>query len=169
VPVGVPLRSALPLVVAFVCGCTDAPDRKGEGEPPRVPSIERLYADVEALVARHYPSAVFERTQEGVRFEFGTRTFFVHEPLKTGQWQDAFEMKGPDRGGILGDITLEKGPYQGAAEVPQSFDKRYFTMLLMAPDLPALDAHLRVELRYPADASPEFLKELRQLVDGLSS
>lgn len=93
----------------------------------------------------------------------------VHEPLKTGEWQDAFEMKGPNRGGILGDITLEEGPYQGAAEVPQSFDKRYFTMLLMAPDLPALGGHLRVELWYPADVDGGFLRQFRLLVDGLGS
>ena len=132
-------------------------------------SIEQFFAECETLIARHYPSATFERTQDGVHFEHGTRLFLVHESLKTGEWQDAFEVRGPNRGGILGDITLEKGPYQGAAEVPQTFDKRYFKMLLMAPDLPALEAHLRVELWYPADVNPDFLKEFRGLVDDLGS
>lgn len=162
-------QGALLPVLAFLGSCAGAPNRESEDQRSQVPSIERFYADLETLIARHYPAATFQRLQDGVHFEYDTRVFLVHEPLKTGEWQDAFEMRGPNRGGVLGNITLEKGPYQGAAEVPQSFDKRYFTMLLMAPDLPALDAHVRVELWYPANVDAGFVKDFTKLVESLGS
>ena len=58
----------------------------------------------------------------------------VHEPLKTGEWQDARETIGPQRGGVVGNMELRTGKYLGAAAVPQAFDKRYFTLQVMAPD-----------------------------------
>src|SRR5438034_7173328 len=58
---------------------------------------------------------------------------YVHEPLKTGEWQDARETIGPQRGGVVGNMELRTGKYLGAAAVPQAFDKRYFTLQVMAP------------------------------------
>jgi len=57
----------------------------------------------------------------------------VHEPLKTGEWQHARETIGPQRGGVVGNMELRTGKYLGAAAVPQAFDKRYFTLQVMAP------------------------------------
>ena len=71
----------------------------------------------------------------------------VHEPLKTGEWQDA-----------------RTGKYLGAAAVPQAFDKRYFTLQVMAPYSEARDVHLYTHLLYPADASKVFLSEFTDLV-----
>src|SRR5262249_7173491 len=74
-------------------------------------------------------------------FEARARPFMVHEQLKTGEWQDARETIGPQRGGVVGDMELRSGKYLGAAVVPQAFDKRYFTLLVMAPYSDARDAH----------------------------
>ena len=56
------------------------------------------------------------------------------------------------------------GKYLGAAAVPQAFDKRYFTLLVMAPYSEARDAHLYTHLLYPPDASKAFLSEFADLV-----
>lgn len=153
------------LVAALLCACVAAPIRESEDQPSRVPPLERFYSDLEQLFARHYPAATSQRLEDGIHFEYDTRVFLVHESLKTGEWQEAFEMRGPNRGGILCDITLRKGPYQGAADVPQTFDKHYFTLLLMAPDSPEHDAHLHVRLGYPANVSADFLGHFTKLVD----
>jgi len=50
----------------------------------------------------------------------------VHEQLRTGEWQDAHETIGPQRGGVVGTMDWRSGKYLGAAAVPQAFDERYF-------------------------------------------
>src|SRR5262249_5079835 len=69
-------------------------------------------------------------------------------------------------GGIYADIELRAGEYGGMAAVPQSFDKRYFTLLLTAPHSRKLDHHLYIHLKYPRDVPKDFLKEFERLVDG---
>src|SRR5262249_51778065 len=90
--------------------------------------------------------------------------FMLHEQTKTGQWQDAHEMIGPQRGGVVGNMELRTGKYLGTAAVPQTFDERYFKLLVMAPYSEARAAHLYTHLLYPADASKSFLSEFTDLV-----
>ena len=162
-------RCFLLLVGALLSACGAATIRESGEQPSPVPPFERLCSDVEELFARYYPAATSRRLEDGIHFDHGTRMFLVHEPRKRGEWQDAFEMLGPNRGGILCDITLQPGTYEGAAEVPQTFDKRYFKILMMAPDAPGHEAHLDVRLSYPADASADFLRQFRRLVDDFGN
>jgi hypothetical protein len=115
---------------------------------------------------KYYPKAKVNLKDQTIHFEFNTRRFMIHEPLLTGEWQDAHEVTGPQKGGIHGEIELRAGEYGGMAVVPQSFDKRYFTVLLMAPYSKKLDHHLYIHLKYPGDVHKEFLKEFERLVEG---
>ena len=107
--------------------------------------------------------------KDQIHFEHDTRVFLVHEPLKTGDWQDPRETRGPKPGGILCEITLQKGEYRGAAVVPQTFDKRYFKVLVMASYSPKRDVHIYVHLSYPGNVSTDFLKEFADLVNGFET
>lgn len=49
--------------------------------------------------------------------------------------------------------------------MPQTFDKRYFKVLLMAPYSPKQDAHLSVRLSYPRNVTAEFIKQFTELVN----
>ena len=126
--------------------------------------LDRLYRMTTALVLRYFPDAKTELRQHTIHFEARTRRFMVYEQRKTGEWQDAHEIIGPQRGGVVGDMELRSGKYPGAAIVPQAFDKRYFTLLVMAPYSDARDAHLYTHLLYPADVSKVFLSEFTDLV-----
>ena len=106
--------------------------------------------------------------KDRIHFEYNTRVFVIHEALKTGEWQDPREERGPNKGGILGEILLRPGRYEGAAVAPQIFDKRYFKVLLLAPFSEKCDCHLHVRLYYPGDAKEDFLKEFQQLIDGFA-
>ncbi len=55
------------------------------------------------------------------------------------------------------------------AAVPLSFDQRYFTTRVMAPDSEKLNCHRNVRLKYPRDVSREFLAEFQRLMNGLES
>ena len=63
------------------------------------------------------------------------------------------------------DIEIREGQWEGAAVVPQSFDKRYFTTLLMAPHSEKLNAHLVVSVKYPQNVADGFLNDLSQLLN----
>jgi hypothetical protein len=126
--------------------------------------LERLFAATKALVLKYYPDAQTELTGHTIHFEVRTRRFMIHEPLRTGDWQDAREIVGPQRGGVIGNMELRSGKYPGAAMVPQAFDKRYFTLQVMAPYSEARGAHLYTHLLYPGDANRLFLSEFTDLV-----
>jgi len=50
--------------------------------------------------------------------------------------------------------------------VPQSYDKRYFTHLLIAPYSSKLNAHLVVHIKDPRAVPAGFLKQLTGLVNN---
>src|SRR5207244_7309739 len=99
-------------------------------------------------------------------FEFNTRKFWIHDPHLNGEWQDAHEEIGPRKGGIVGLLEWRDGPYGGMAAVPQTFDKRYFNMLMTAPQSKKLDKHLMVFLKYPRDVPKGFLEEFEKVNNG---
>ena len=133
---------------------------------PREAMLKTFYSQLTTLFKRSYPKATSHLLGAKIHFEQDTRVFIIHEPLKTGEWQDPHETRGPMRGGILCDIEWRKGEYNGQAMVPQTFDKRYFKRLVMAPSSRKLDAHLYVHLSYPDGVSADFLKQFAELVDG---
>lgn len=128
-------------------------------------NLKPLEEQIKKLVQKHYPKATFAHVDGEFRFAFNTRKFMMHEALLTGEWQDAFEELGPQKGGIMGDIVLVEGQYGGMAVVPQTFDKRYFTVSLLAPYSKKLDHHLMVHLMCPRDVPKDFAKDFDRLVN----
>lgn len=142
--------------------------RAGEDQPLQNPALKPLYSELRMLLRQYYPKATSHLLNDKIHYEHDARVFIVHEPSKTGEWQDPWETRGPKRGGILCDIELLKGKYAGAAVVPHTSDKRYFNLLVMAPYSPQRDAHLYIHLSYPADVNEDFLKRFRELVNDFS-
>src|SRR5262245_39789092 len=124
-----------------------------------------VFDAVRALVEKHYPKAVVTAKDSELHFEFNTRKFMIHEALMTGEWQDAREEIGPQKGGVFGDIAVVSGPYEGQALLPQDFDKRYFVVWAAAPYSKKLDRHLLVHLKYSRNAPNDFRKEFAALVE----
>lgn len=129
---------------------------------------DTFFAEVEKLLREYYPQA--ECTIKNGRFEcrFNTRTFLIHHALKTGEWQDACPQEGPNRGGILCTITREGGPWNGAAMVPQTFEYRYFTSLLMAPYNKGQDKHLVAHLNYPDNVKRQLIERYSKLITSFA-
>jgi RNA polymerase sigma factor (sigma-70 family) len=134
-------------------------------DPPN-PQLKPLLEEVRKFVEKRYPKATVTLRGQTIHFEFNTRQFMIHDPDLLGEWQDAHEETGPRKGGIHGDIELRAGEYMGMAAVPQTFDKRYFTLLMTALYSRKLDQHLFVLLKYPRDVPKDFVKELEQLLTG---
>ena len=137
------------------------------GEPKAVdaPDLKPLHEKVRTLVEKYYPKAKVDLCGKTIRFESNTRKFMIHNPLKTGEWQDAHEEVGPQKSGIYCKIDLRNGDYDGQLAVPQALKGPYFTTHLLAPYSKRLDRHLYIYLKYPSDVSKDFLKEFFQLVN----
>jgi hypothetical protein len=159
------MRMRFPLV-GLALGCLLATSGRAAADDLPGPDLKPLLEEVRKVAQKYYPKAEVTLKDQAIHLEFNTRKFMIHEPLLTGEWQDAHEEVGPQKGGIYGDLELRAGPYGGMAAVPQSFDKRYFTVLLTAPYSKALDHHLYVHLKYPRDVPRDFLREFSELIDG---
>jgi hypothetical protein len=135
-------------------------------DQPPAPDVQPLLRPLRAVVLKYYPKAKVSQNGPFIHFEYNTRKFMIHHALKTGEWQDASEELGPNKGGICGDIELRAGAYNGAAVSPQSFDERYFIDRLMTPYSKKLDHHLYIHLEHPHDAPATFLKEFEALMNS---
>ncbi len=154
-------------LLCIIClACLGLPTAGAEDEALQNPALKRFYSELRNLFHRHYPKITSHLLKDKMHFEHDTRVFIVHEAFKTGEWQDPWEERGPKPGGILCDVMLQKGRYEGAAAVPQTFDKRYFKVLGMAPYSPKRDAHLSVHLSYPRNVNEEFLRQFSELVNN---
>jgi hypothetical protein len=152
-------------VVLALC-CLFAAAGRNAADDAAKPDLKPLLEEVRKLVEKHYPKAKVTLKDQTIHVEFNVRKFMIHEPTLTGEWQDAHEEPGPQKGGIYADIELRAGEYRGMAALPQSIDKRYFTLWLTAIQSKKLDCHLYIHLKYPRDVPKDFLKEFERLVDG---
>ncbi len=157
------------LAVLTICCVLTAKGQFGQPAPPpdkdAAYDIAPLYREVRQLARRHYPQATAHHLNDAIHFEYNTRLFIVHEPQMTGEWQDPWPERGPQRGGIHCDISIVPGGYQGQAVIPQNFDKRYYTLALTAPYSQKLDAHLLVYIKYPRNVPAGFLDEMNKLLN----
>jgi hypothetical protein len=142
-----------------------APDAATEPPAPPRYDLRTLHAAVGRVVLRHYPGATSHVLDGKIYFERDTRIFLVHHPLKSGEWQDPVEERGPKLNGVIVEIAIARGPYGGAAMLPQSFSHHYFTRFVTAPYSEKLDAHLHVTVKHAARVSQDFLKELTAVLD----
>ena len=137
-----------------------------QGSQAALPTLQRVHSLLDPVFQRHFPKVTSTVTAEGVHFEADTRGFLIHLPLLTGEWQEAREIKGPNRNGILCDIRWGEGKYDGQALLPQTFDDRYFKTLVMVVPPPGQNGYLHVRLSYPDGVNPLFMKEFADQLDG---
>jgi hypothetical protein len=151
------------LLVALCSVCLSASAE--DDASARLPALTRFNTEVERVVKHYYPDARIEPAKHGIAFEFNARKFMIHHASKTGEWQDAREEKGPQKGGVLCEMELRAGKWAGAAIVPQTFDYHYFKLLLLAPYSKKHDCCLMVRLSYPSDAKADFIESLSSLAN----
>jgi len=136
-------------------------------EKRAIPDLRDFGAALYERVKQDYPDAKAEITSSKFDIEYKTRKFMIHLPLMTGEWQEAVEMTGPDRHGVMIHIELHELPYDGQAVAPQSFDRHYFTSYLLVPESKQYYSYLHATISYPeADTKPEFIAAYRELVNG---
>jgi hypothetical protein len=64
-------------------------------------------------------------------YRHNTQTFKIHTIHKTGEFStQAHDEEGPNVDGIFLKVTLQDGPYQGSAEIPQDLRGPYWTTFI---------------------------------------
>lgn len=163
---------SLPRVMLFATTLWVGADCQAEDKPRwSEPPLDQFAEKLHGVLEKHYPKVQREVPQEDeseIGWHYDTRKFMVHIPSLTGRWQDASEMEGPNRQGILCTATIHEGRYQGMAFTPQTFDRFYFKVLMMTPYRKDIDAHVVVRLYYPPGVDPEFLTEFAKRVRKFS-
>src|SRR3989338_2404647 len=85
---------------------------------------------------------------------------------------EVLERLGPKDGGILGDVTIVPGKYQGQPTLGPNglaeLDRHHFKTLLMASYNSKKDVHLWARLDYPQTVNTEFLKRYKELISGFA-
>ena len=145
---------------------------EANGEKPV--SLNKFGEALKTLVSAYYPSAQFVIEADKIHFEFEPRMFMIHFPTMDGEWQDAAETKGPRKHGIVADILLYPGQYEGKAmlirqaDAPvggQVYDEFYFKRLVIVAESPAHHCYVHATLLYPGNASKEFVAAFAKLVN----
>jgi hypothetical protein len=90
-----------------------------------------------------------------------TQTFKIHTILKTGEVSEkAHDEEGPNVDGILLDVTLQDGPYQGAAVIPQDLKGPYWTTFINAYQV-ADGRYLWLRLSYGSRADKKLMDAIK--------
>ena len=147
----------------------------GEDAPKSSPVPDRVCAKLRALFQKYYPKAtITNRDVDGIHFEYEVMTFEFPYTGPPHAKHEATTHRGPKKGGVLCGVSLEKGEYRGQLALvprgnrqykPYVIDRKVYKQLLMASYSAKRDAHLWVSLSYPSDASDDFLKDFRALMN----
>lgn len=154
------------LVVTIACAVesgragTDSPD-----EDSKAFDDSALLKKIEDLVQKVYPKAEVERKDGAIRFHYKTRIFKIHSANLDGVWQNAHDERGPQPGGIYGEISLTEGEVVSMAALPQTFELRYYNSYLMGHYSRKLDCTIHAEVRYPPREAKLFVEAFEKLVN----
>src|SRR5262249_35824851 len=124
--------TAIVVLTVILVASLAAVGAEAQKDLPSTAVLPRLHPRLLPIFHLHYPKIRSKVAGDSIEFDYDTRKFLIHYPSKTGEWQDAYEVKGPNPHGILCHIKLVQGRYQGAAMLPQTFDDRYFKTYAMA-------------------------------------
>ncbi len=113
-------------------------------------------------IIRQYESNAVVTVEDGSYvYRYHTQIFKIHTIQKTGAISDtAHDEEGPNVDGILMRFTLQDGPYQGAAKIPQDLMEPYWTTFINAYPV-ATGKHLWLGLSYGSHADKRLLEAIK--------
>ncbi len=122
-----------------------------------------IYKNIMAIVKEYYPQATVTLKGNTLHFERKTRKEYEYYTRK-------LELA-PELGGILGDIDLRPGEYNGydKDKVPSETFQGFRTTLLLAPYSKELKTHMYVKIICPVDSPTEFKEKIKANVNSFNA
>jgi len=118
---------------------------------------------IEQLVHQSYPKAKIEVSATKMHCEFKCRN-------ETGYYS-GLSVLAPQEGGIVCDLTLESGKYNGADKdrLPSEVEDGFHTTLTVAPYSKQQDKYLLARLSFPPDLPAEFNDNFKAAVNAFNA
>jgi hypothetical protein len=126
-------------------------------------STDGIYKEIQDLVKEYYPKARFSTSEKKLHFEEKVRN-------EVGYYSGHIELT-PQAGGILGDLSLVSGDYEGADKdrLPSEVANGFNTVLVMAPYSKQQQSHLLSRLVFPRDLPNDFKDRFKQIVKSYTA
>src|SRR5579885_3484326 len=135
------LRLIFLLVAAILLAFTSAEAAEQQDSDSQLDAeVRSILAEVQEFVKENYPKAKISNTGTALHFEYKTKKemgFYTDHPVLV-----------PDQGGILGDVSLKSGTYEGQNKdrLPAEENEGFHTTLYMAPYAKSANKHLLAKL-----------------------
>ena len=122
-----------------------------------------IYKNIMETVKQFYPQAAITLKGNTLHFEYKTRKMYEHYTRK-------LELA-PEPGGILGDVDLRPGEYNGLDKdkVPSESFQGFRTTLLLAPYSKELKTHMYVKIICPVESPTEFKDKIKANVNSFNA
>lgn len=116
---------------------------------------------VTPVVRKYFPDAQIKVEGDSYVAKRETMEFQVHSRYKSGEIDPkAHAEEGPNEKGFLLQVMRVKGPYEGAAMVPQSLSEPYWTTYVNAVPTADGSGHWHILLSYGVELDQSFRSEL---------
>ncbi|MDZ4838138.1 MAG: hypothetical protein SGJ27_30515 [Candidatus Melainabacteria bacterium] len=129
---------------------------------PAIPAKVRDFIEIsealKSLMTEFFPRGKVTKTDKSVHLEFKAKILKLPGTNKL--------VTVPESDGIVGDITVVPGRYEGADILPLQTNETYYVSLQMAPYSQAKDCHLAAKLLFPPNTTVDFVNRYKQLLSS---
>jgi len=131
--------------------------------PEPAADINSIFSDLQRLVKEFYPNAKMTLADNKLHFAFRTRNLYGFNSRRIAET--------PLSDGILGDVAVQQGIYQGSDKemLPSDIVDGDGATLTMAPLSRSRNSHLLAKLAYPTDVPVEFKDRFKSIVAGFNA
>jgi hypothetical protein len=148
------VSSSQPETIASIAN--DKKETSSEQKQKAKDRANELFTQVQALVKEYYPKAQWSPSEDTLHFEYKTKD-------EVGYYSGR-SAKTPQAGGVLGDITLKPGRYEGKLVSEQQ--DGFHTILTLGPYSSRTNAHILARLMFPSDVPSDFKDRIVELVNA---
>jgi len=153
--------SSAVLMLSSIGGHGVCANDQDEASNRSVEVANKLYPELEKLVQEFYRKAKVTKSDRKFHFEYKAR------PTMTASNRQEIT---PDFGGVICDIDLRDGRYQGKVKLPQQYNEHsFYSVILMAPYDAKSNVHAYTKLLYPSDTGFEFIEKFKDVMNSIST
>lgn len=122
----------------------------------------RVFDEMSKFIRESYPKAKFSKVGPKIHFEYKTRP---NLNTLTGKTETI-----PDFGGVIGDLELKPGEYNGTVKLPQHYaEYAFYSVILVAPYVQSSNIHIYTRLAYPSDTAQSFTDAFEKLMKSFAN
>jgi hypothetical protein len=116
-------------------------------------------------IRKQCPGAKIDVIDDTFIAKDGTMIFSVHRRSKTGEvYPELDRVEGPNFKGFMLRISLNKGKYEGAAQVPQTLKEPYYSVYIDAPSTGDRMNHYQVSFSYGSRLDADLKNAILEMI-----